>query len=957
MKYLLILICSLFCSLAQAQFISSEELFRSANNYDAQLSPNGQWMSHINLPKLTGEQRILLTKLDSMQQTNILEISAKLRIREYRWLNDEQLYLTVVNKNKPYRFVLTLSDLDSEPKSKKKELQQAGYIASFLPSEPNYVLYAKSTEHGYRLFKISIEDLLNSQFGKARLIEKNIDENTRVFFDTKVNKLISFAYQQEENRIQIKQRAMGERKWQEVLSIKNDDSYFLPIGFLTANKLAVLSNQKSDKIQVHSFDIKTKTLGEVLYAHDRYDVQDAWVSEQGPLLQSIAYYQSGRYKREYLASSYSRVKQQIAPLLAETSFFFTAVNLPTEQYIIFTHGSDSRGSYYLFNGKEKHLEQLFSEYEGEPLQLAKTEFIQFKAGDGHTIEAFLTQPLHFSNDTLLIYPHGGPIGVQDTQEFNATVQYLANRGFSVLKVNFRGSSGYGKSFQKMGVGQFGQLIEEDIMATLAHIKAQQRFKYKCAMGNSYGGYSATLLAIMHPEEFQCVIAGFGIYDLPLLFNMSNLRAQKEFREFVARTVGEYNDNLTQLSPLYRHQELQAPILLIAGEQDDTSGFEQSYRFNYVLKQQGADIEHVFFEDVGHGFSLWRHEQAYAALVADFIQRKLSLPKWQQHIDSSSDRAAVANDYWSIARTLSANDVSASRAKAAQDYFVQAAQLEHNEAMLYAAYRKHHGIDTEVDLAAAASMYEQAIELENKFAYQHLAELYWVGINHKPNIDKALDNAEQAYIHDDSLYNLFAVTTMHCTAPAPFSDYQKCLTHLEKAQKQGDVIANLSKLEKFIAEIVIENRFSPTQRQQVVSAIEKMLNNTDEDYSLNLIDSGFYYEQQSDKHLRPNEYIHLGEQWPDTENSHEASYFGLRYELDQDGIDSRKSRFTVFLKWQHRDTNGQLLNTRYEIQLGSPLDQWRNLLYFNDKDKGTWNLKVYNAQAQQLYATSYHIPLL
>ncbi|WP_105189236.1 prolyl oligopeptidase family serine peptidase [Pseudoalteromonas sp. T1lg48] len=957
MKYLLILICSLFCSLAQAQFISSEELFRSANNYDAQLSPNGQWMSHINLPKLTGEQRILLTKLDSMQQTNILEISAKLRIREYRWLNDEQLYLTVVNKNKPYRFVLTLSDLDSEPKSKKKELQQAGYIASFLPSEPNYVLYAKSTEHGYRLFKISIEDLLNSQFGKARLIEKNIDENTRVFFDTKVNKLISFAYQQEENRIQIKQRAMGERKWQEVLSIKNDDSYFLPIGFLTANKLAVLSNQKSDKIQVHSFDIKTKTLGEVLYAHDRYDVQDAWVSEQGPLLQSIAYYQSGRYKREYLASSYSRVKQQIAPLLAETSFFFTAVNLPTEQYIIFTHGSDSRGSYYLFNGKEKHLEQLFSEYEGEPLQLAKTEFIQFKAGDGHTIEAFLTQPLHFSNDTLLIYPHGGPIGVQDTQEFNATVQYLANRGFSVLKVNFRGSSGYGKSFQKMGVGQFGQLIEEDIMATLAHIKAQQRFKYKCAMGNSYGGYSATLLAMMHPDDFQCVIAGFGIYDLPLLFNMSNLRAQKEFREFVARTVGDYDDSLTQLSPVYRHQELQAPILLIAGEQDDISGFEQSYRFNYVLTQQGADIEHVFFEGVGHGFDLWRHEQAYAALVADFIQRKLSLPDWQSRLNSPTDKSAIAHDFWSIANTLAANDVSASRAGLAQHYFTQAANLAHAEATLHAAYGKHYGKDTDKDLEGAATLYETAAELGNQYAHRYLAELYWQGINNKPDFDKALTSAKQAYALESNKHNLLALARLRCNAPAPVGDDERCLEFLKLAEQRGAISPYVSDFNELIAAIVIENNLAQPQRQRALNIISKAFELTDEKYSLKLIDDGFYHKQFSEKHLGKTEYQHLGQQWPYNDQHQQADYFGLRYELDEDGMDSRKSRFIVFLKWQHLDADGQLLATRYDIQRGSPRGQWSNLLRLSNETAGTWHLNVYNVGAQQLYSTSYQVPVL
>jgi hypothetical protein len=119
---------------------------------------------------------------------------------------------------------------------------------------------------------------------------------------------------------------------------------------------------------------------------------------------------------------------------------------------------------------------------------------------------------------------GGLIGIKEDDSFSKDVQYYVSRGFSILIIKFRGSSGFGKKFQEKGVGEFSRLIEEGIMA-----------------------------------------ATFGVYDLPLLFNASNYRSNIEYRKAISKTVGNYDQPMKNYFPVYLFDKLKAPILLITGK--------------------------------------------------------------------------------------------------------------------------------------------------------------------------------------------------------------------------------------------------------------------------------------------------------------------------------------------------------------------------------------------------------
>ena len=155
-----------------------------------------------------------------------------------------------------------------------------------------------------------------------------------------------------------------------------------------------------------------------------------------------------------------------------------------------------------------------------PERLAPVTAIDVRTKDGKSIEAFFTKPRRFTGKRppLVVMPHGGPIGVQDTREFNPVVQALAARGYAVLQPNYRGSSGRGAGFLEAGMGAWGQGIEDDIEAALDAVISKQLVDPDrvCIFGGSYGGYSALISITRRPQRYRCAAAVAAPTDLLLI---------------------------------------------------------------------------------------------------------------------------------------------------------------------------------------------------------------------------------------------------------------------------------------------------------------------------------------------------------------------------------------------------------------------------------------------------------
>jgi dipeptidyl aminopeptidase/acylaminoacyl peptidase len=270
-------------------------------------------------------------------------------------------------------------------------------------------------------------------------------------------------------------------------------------------------------------------------------------------------------------------------------------------------------------------------------KMASTKPFAFTARDGKQIHGYLTVP-HGSggrNLPMIVNPHGGPIGPRDDWMFNSEAQLLASRGYLVLKVNYRGSGGYGKAFRDAGHQQWADGIQNDIIdATKWAIEQGYADKDRiCIYGGSFGGYSALMAPIRAPGLFKCAFGYVGVYDIEMMFDRGDIPQSESGRRFLRRTHGTAKAKWTEASPARRAGEVGIPVYLAAGARDERAPPEQTELMNKALIEAGNSPEVMIIQSGEmHGFYDEKNSLNLYTKMLEFFSR---------HIGSASGNAASA----------------------------------------------------------------------------------------------------------------------------------------------------------------------------------------------------------------------------------------------------------------------------------------------------------------------------
>ncbi len=644
--------------------VDGSNLFTSSTYSGLRISPDGKLISAI----YRDDKKQSISLIDVEEKTIAKEIDLGLdsRLLDYYWLNSSQLYL--VGKYENFSAILIGTILDEKVDLKLSNAK--GYLVDVLLDRPNEVLFAKRN-HGNTndLYIIKIADLIENNFDNAIEIEHNDRDVTRYFHDKLSDKIITSSYDNDSRKLTIKTIPKFGGNWKIILTREVDDIEFTVVAILDANYLAVLTNEQTDKVVLQRYNISTQKLEDVIYQHPKYDLQSASYNSSGEL-SYVKYEELGLRTAEYFNPVSKQINQRLSKTFEGLEYFSVDTDANSTKSILKVRGSNLPGEYLVYDHKKLELTRLLlSHPELEKRKLHKSKAFTVRAKDGTEIEAFLTSPDETNSlSTLLVMPHGGPIDVKDNDRFNPEVQYFVTRGFSILRVNFRGSDGFGKDFQERGVGEFGQLIEEDITTVVNKVIRENEYENVCSIGSSYGGYSAVMLAIKHPNLYKCVVGGFGVYDLPLIFNHDNHVLKEKNRKKWESVVGKYSPELKQISPVYFAEKLKAPILLTAGREDETAVFEHTFRLAYILKKLNHPVETLYYENTGHSHNSYigfRHE---AAITYDFLIRTLNLEYPTSEKLDAKARAALAEDFSLIADKYNFDDwVKEDKEKAFQFY--------------------------------------------------------------------------------------------------------------------------------------------------------------------------------------------------------------------------------------------------------------------------------------------------
>ncbi|MET0254753.1 MAG: S9 family peptidase [Luteibacter sp.] len=262
----------------------------------------------------------------------------------------------------------------------------------------------------------------------------------------------------------------------------------------------------------------------------------------------------------------------------------------------------------------------------DPSKMSERRPLRFKASDGTELEAILTFPKGRpeANLPMVLLPHGGPHGIADDWYYETDAQFLANRGYLVLQVNYRGSGGRGRAFEEAGYLKWGTRIQEDLIDGVKWAIAQNYADPKrvCVFGASFGGYSALMVPARAPGMFKCAVAYDGIYDLDMMYNKGDIQQKKLGESYLTRVIGRDQADLAANSPTHLADKIDVPVFLIHGEDDQRAPFAQFKAMRAALDAAHKPYETLTKPDERHGFVKPANiEELYSRLEA-FLEKNI-----------------------------------------------------------------------------------------------------------------------------------------------------------------------------------------------------------------------------------------------------------------------------------------------------------------------------------------------
>jgi dipeptidyl aminopeptidase/acylaminoacyl peptidase len=595
---------------AQAESISVANLYsKGAEYFNVKISPNGDYLSAITLHE--GKATLLVLDFETKKLLNAINFPGNAQVGNYEWANDERLvlqkeYLKGWSDVPQYYGELMAVNADGSQVQylfgyKSNEQQTGSHIKKSTPiratafildpliDDDKYMLVnaiawnssrtldIETRQDVYRvdLYRGTRKRLMGSPIGRTRFMT---DHSGKVRFA---------AGEDKNNDTKIFYRQKGE--WHESSNLKLGLDDFSPISFAdTPNSIYAAGRKNSETMGVYKIDLNTGEQQKIIQ-DDKVDPANFWINNQTKQLYAVEFNEDHpSYAFVEQEDSRSKLLKQLLAALPGHQVQIVSETRDGSKLIIVAFNDRNPGDYYVYNTQKNTLGFLVSSKKWlEPELMAEVKPISFTNRDGIKISGYLTLPngVEAKNLPLIVNPHGGPHGIRDVWGFDPESQLLASQGYAVLKVNFRGSGGYGKAFEEMGHQKWGTDIQFDIIDATRYVIEQGIANKEriCIVGGSFGGYSALQSAIIEPDMFKCAIRFAGVYDLPMMFEEGDVADTRSGTSFLKQVLGTDQATLKAMSPSYNVDKLKAKLLLIHGGDDERAPIEQFESLEDALK--------------------------------------------------------------------------------------------------------------------------------------------------------------------------------------------------------------------------------------------------------------------------------------------------------------------------------------------------------------------------------------
>lgn len=624
--------------LVEKRIIPRDVIFGNPDKALAMMSYNGKYISYV-APK-EGVLNVWIAPSEDISKAYVVTNDKGRGIRNYGWAYDNQtiLFSQDYKGDENQRiYSYNINTKKTNLLTPEKGVKSILFAAS--QNFPNDVIIG-TNERNKEFFDIY---RYNIKTGDRRLIFEN-------------NKFIDFTFDDDLN---LRLATFISDEGDEEIYENKDGAFnlFTKVPFEDTRTTSILGfNKSGDELYIidsrgrntgalKSLDMKTGK-EQLLASDDKADIEVFMTHPKEKTIQAVVVnYEKARYK------TLDKSIDEDIKFLRESHGGDIVINTRTsdDKHWLVAYISDNKPvQYYLYNRDSKMLDFLFSNRKAlEGYNLAAMHPVIIEARDGLNMVGYVTYPTINKPEKpvpLVLYVHGGPYGIRDSWGFDPIHQFLANRGYAVLSVNYRGSGGFGKNFVDAGTREFGKKMQDDLVDA-AHWAVKQKIAdaSKIAiMGGSYGGYATLAGLTFTPDLFACGVDIVGMSNMITTIENFPPYWKPALKSYMRRVGDPSNPEdrklLEKISPLFHAKRIKKPLFIAQGAYDPRVKQSESDQIVEVMRHNHIPVLYALYEDEGHGFARPENRMSHQALTEQFLA--LVLGGRAEHIGNALKGASL-----------------------------------------------------------------------------------------------------------------------------------------------------------------------------------------------------------------------------------------------------------------------------------------------------------------------------